>query len=67
VTCEDAGDLTDLDSSGTSQEFGLAENSAGDLWKIDREEASRVGLLDGTYRQSRMSETIGSYLDSLAG
>lgn len=46
-------------------EFGLAENSAGDLWKIDREEASRVGLLDGTYRQSRMSEEIASYLDSL--
>lgn len=46
-------------------EFGLAETSAGYLRKVDREEASRVGLLDRTYRQSRMSETIAPYLDSL--
>lgn len=48
-------------------EFGLAEDSAGGLRKVDREEASRVGLLDGTYRQSRMSETIAPYLDGTTG
>lgn len=46
-------------------EFGLAENSARELRKVDREEASRAGLLDGTYRQTRMSETIATHLDNV--
>ncbi|MFC5804446.1 hypothetical protein [Streptomyces formicae] len=45
-------------------EFGAAESAdAGELRLIGKDEAEDVGLLDGTYRQSWMSEHLQELLD----
>jgi hypothetical protein len=44
-------------------EFGAAETDAGVLRLIDEDEAREVGLLDGTYQQTHLSESLQKLLD----
>ena len=47
---------------------GAAETAGGVLRQIDAEEAARVGLTDGTYRQVRLGEYLPNFLaDTLSG
>ncbi|MFF3034788.1 hypothetical protein ACFVS7_27740 [Streptomyces rubiginosohelvolus] len=43
--------------------FGAAESAEGQLRLLDENEAREVGLLDGSYRQSYMSEHLQQVLD----
>lgn len=54
----------DLPMPGTpTSEFGLAETPNGDLRPVSKEEAERVGLLSGTYRQVHHSSHLQQSLD----
>jgi len=48
-------------------EFGSAEQSDGTLRDVSREEAERVGLLDGSYKQSYISDCLPDVLDEERG
>jgi hypothetical protein len=48
-------------------EFGSAERSDGTLRDVSREEAERVGLLDGTYQQGYISDYLPDILDNEKG
>ncbi|MGW7361843.1 hypothetical protein ACWGI8_00075 [Streptomyces sp. NPDC054841] len=55
---------TEFDWPGDLGEFGAAESAeAGELRLIGKDEAREVGLTDGTYRQSWMSEHLQELLD----
>lgn len=42
--------------------FGFAETPDGDLRMLEEEEANQLGVLDGTYRQSRLSRDAARFL-----
>ena len=42
--------------------FGFAETPDGDLRMLEEDEASRLGVLDGSYRQSRLSRDVPRFL-----
>ena len=44
--------------------YGAAENAAGRIRHVSKEEAEEVGLLSGEYRQVRLPEQVESYLNS---
>lgn len=48
-------------------EFGSAERSDGTLRDVSRDEAQRVGLLDGTYERGYLSDYLPDVLDDEKG
>ncbi|MFF4053870.1 hypothetical protein ACFYZ5_45525 [Streptomyces chartreusis] len=44
-------------------EFGAAEKANGEIRLIGLDEARQVGLLDGTYQQSYLGESVGKSID----
>lgn len=42
--------------------FGFAEDPDGGLRVLDKQEAERLGLLDGSYRQSHLSSDVARFL-----
>jgi hypothetical protein len=48
-------------------EFGAAENARNELRKITREEAEKIGLLSGTYRQCLLEDELKIHLSKQLG